>query len=190
MYTLVYKYTPIPYSAYLFLGHIFLKCFWRVLLLKNRLFLTLFGLLTTLTGPALGQDKNALRLTVSQSETIQLNLEELDALAQIEFTTNTIWLNGETHFSGVSLKALLRQFAIKGNKIEMTALDGYTVSMPIADLEENAPIISTRLNGEIISIRENGPYWVVFPYDSNPKYQTEINFARSIWQLTHIRVMD
>ena len=159
-------------------------------MLKNRLFLTLFGLLTTLTGPALGQDKNALRLTVSQSETIQLNLEELDALAQIEFTTNTIWLNGETHFSGVSLKALLRQFAIKGNKIEMTALDGYAVSMPIADLEDNAPIISTRLNGKIIPIRENGPYWVVFPYDSDKKYQTEINFARSIWQLKHIRVMD
>jgi len=157
---------------------------------KILLFLTLFGLINTLTGPALGQDGNALRLTVSQSETIQLNLEELDALDQIEFTTNTIWLSGETHFSGVSLKALLRQFAIKGNKIEMTALDGYAVSMSIADLEDNAPIISTRLNGKIIPIRENGPYWVVFPYDSDKKYQTEINFARSIWQLKHIRVMD
>jgi len=159
-------------------------------LLKIRLFLTLFGLFNTLTGPVLGQEENALRLTVSQSETIQLSLEELDALAQIEFTTNTVWLSGETHFSGVSLKALLRQFAMNGNKIEMVALDGYSVSMPVADLEENAPIISTRLNGEIIPIRKNGPYWVVFPYDSDPKYQTEINFARSIWQLTHIRVMD
>jgi hypothetical protein len=157
---------------------------------KILLFLTLFGLINTLTGPALGQDGNALRLTVSQSETIQLSLEELDALDQIEFTTNTIWLSGETHFSGVSLKALLRQFVIKGNKIEMTALDGYAVSMPIADLEDNAPIISTRLNGKIIPIRENGPYWVVFPYGSDKKYQTEINFARSIWQLKHIRVMD
>lgn len=159
-------------------------------MLKIRLFLTLFGLFNTLTGPVLGQEENALRLTVSQSETIQLSLEELDALAQIEFTTNTVWLSGETHFSGVSLKALLRQFAMNGNKIEMVALDGYSVSMPVADLEENAPIISTRLNGEIIPIRKNGPYWVVFPYDSDPKYQTEINFARSIWQLTHIRVMD
>ena len=160
------------------------------MLLKIRLFLTIFGLFNTLTGPVLGQEENALRLTVSQSETIQLSLEELDALAQIEFTTNTVWLSVETHFSGVSLKALLRQFAMNGNKIEMVALDGYSVSMPVADLEENAPIISTRLNGEIIPIRKNGPYWVVFPYDSDPKYQTEINFARSIWQLTHIRVMD
>ena len=159
-------------------------------MLKIRLFLTLFGLFNTLTGPVLGQEENALRLTVSQSETIQLSLEELDALAQIEFTTNTVWLSVETHFSGVSLKALLRQFAIKGNKIEMTALDGYAVSMSIADLEDNAPIISTRLNGKIIPIRENGPYWVVFPYGSDKKYQTEINFARSIWQLKHIRVMD
>ena len=72
----------------------------------------------------------------------------------------------------------------------MKALDGYAISMPIADLEDNAPIISTRLNGEIMSIRRNGPYWVVFPYDIDPKYQTEVNFGRSIWQLTHIRVVD
>ena len=71
----------------------------------------------------------------------------------------------------------------------MIVLDGYVVSMPAADLEDIAPIISTRLNGEIIPIRENEPYWVVFPYDSDPKYQTKINFARSIWQLTHIKVM-
>ena len=159
-------------------------------MIKIRFVLTFFVLFMTLIGPAFGQDGNALQVTGSQSETIQLNLEELDALAQIEFTTRTIWLSGETHFSGVSLKALLRQYAIEGNKIEMIALDGYAVSMPIADLEENAPIISTRLNGQIIPVLKNGPYWVVFPYDSNPKYQTEINFSRSIWQLTHIRVID
>lgn len=159
-------------------------------MLKIRLFLTFFGLLITLIGPAFGQEGNALQVIVSQSETIALNLEELEALAQTEFTTSTIWLSGGPHFSGVALKALLEHFAIKGSNIEVIALDGYAVSMPIADLEDNAPIIVTCLNGEIMLICKNVPYWVVFPYDSDPKYQTEINFARSIWQLTHIRVVD
>ena len=157
---------------------------------KIRLFPTFFGLLIISIGPAFGQDGNALQVTALQSESIHLNLEELDGLAQTEFTTRTIWLSGESHFSGVSLKTLLRHFAIMGSNVEMVALDGYVVSMPIVDLEDNAPIISTRINGEIIPIRKNGPYWLVFPYDSDPKYQTEINFPRSIWQLTHIRVVD
>ena len=164
--------------------------FGKVLMIKISLVLTFFVLLITLIGPAFGQDGHALQVTGSQSETIHLNLEELDALAQTEFVTSTIWSSGEIHFSGVSLKALLKHMQFRGINIEMIALDGYTVSMPIADLEDNAPIISTRLNGEIMSIRRNGPYWVVFPYDSDPKYQTEVNFARSIWQLTHIRVVD
>tara|TARA_B110001469_G_C9455262_1_gene229747 strand:- start:16 stop:522 length:507 start_codon:yes stop_codon:yes gene_type:complete len=164
--------------------------FGKVLMIKIRLVLTFFVLFMTLIGPAFGQDGNALQVTGSQSETIHLNLEELDALAQTEFVTSTIWSSGEIHFSGVSLKALLKHLQFKGNNIEMIALDGYVVSMPIADLEDNAPIISTRLNGEIMPIRRNGPYWVVFPYDSDLKYQTEVNFARSIWQLTHIRVVD
>ena len=159
-------------------------------MIKIRLVLTFFVFLMTLIGPAFGQDGHALQVTGLQSETIHLNLEELDALAQTEFATSTIWSSGEIHFSGVSVKALLKYLQFKGNNIEMKALDGYAVSMPIADLEDNAPIISTRLNGEIMPIRRNGPYWVVFPYDSDPKYQTEVNFARSIWQLTHIRVVD
>ena len=110
-------------------------------MIKIRLVLTFFVFLITLIGPAFGQDGHALQVTGSQSETIHLNLEELDALAQTEFVTSTIWSSGEIHFSGVSLKALLKHLQFRGINIEMIARDGYTVSMPIADLEDNAPII-------------------------------------------------
>ncbi|MGB7320484.1 MAG: molybdopterin-dependent oxidoreductase [Albidovulum sp.] len=142
--------------------------------------------------PAFGQDAMALQVTpsVSASEPIAMSLETLDALDQTQFTTTTIWTDGEISFSGVPLKALLEHLGADGTTLEMVALNDYAVSMPIAELEDDAPLIATRMNGEIMSVRDKGPYWVVFPYDQDPRYRSETNYGRSIWQLNRLKVVD
>jgi hypothetical protein len=152
-------------------------------------FLAVFACAAT---PVLAQDALALQVTAAatQSEPVELSLEALDALDQTTFTTSTIWTDGETRFSGVPLKALLAHLGAQGSTVEMVALNDYAVTMPVAELEDDAPIIATRMNGETMSVRDKGPYWVVFPYDSDPKYKTEVNYSRSIWQLNRVRVMD
>jgi hypothetical protein len=32
-------------------------------------------------------------------------------------------------------------------------------------------------------VRDKGPLWLVYPYDSVSAYQTEVIYARSIWQV-------
>ena len=158
----------------------------------SRLLAAFLVLWTFSVAPATGQDLMGLQVTATPSltDTIELSLEELDALDQIEFTTTTIWTDGDTAFSGVSLKALLAHLDAEGTSVEMVALNDYAVTMPIADLEDEAPIVATRMNGETMSVRDKGPYWVVFPYDSDPKYSTETNYSRSIWQLNRLKVVD
>ena len=39
-----------------------------------------------------------------------------------------------------------------------------------------------------MSVREKGPLWIVYPYDSNIAFQTETIYARSIWQLDRISI--
>ncbi|AKS47160.1 hypothetical protein SAMN05444287_3203 [Octadecabacter temperatus] len=153
----------------------------------------LFLVFTTFfASSAASQDVLALQVTPSEtsSDIIEFSLEELDAFEQVEFTTTTIWTDGETQFSGVSLRALLENIDASGTTIEMVALNDYSVTMPISDLEDSAPIIATRMDGSIMSVRDKGPFWVVFPYDSDPKYSTEVTFARSIWQLNRLNVID
>ena len=41
-----------------------------------------------------------------------------------------------------------------------------------------------------MSLRDKGPLWIVYPFDSNPSYSTEVTYARSIWQLDRIEVLD
>ncbi len=156
---------------------------------------SLFGAYALVLGmatPALGQDVMPLQVTTSDNDAtvIELSLEALDTLEQVTFSTTTIWTDGDVQFSGVPLKALLADLEVDGKSLEMVALNDYAVTMPVADLEDGAPILATRMDGETMSVRDKGPYWVVFPYDSDPKYNTETNYARSIWQLNRLRVVD
>jgi len=158
----------------------------------SRILTVFFVLLSFSIAPAIGQDVMGLQVTASSSQpdNFELKLDMLDALDQVEFTTTTIWTDGETQFSGVSLKALLTHLGLAGSSIEMVALNDYAVTMPVADLEDGAPIVATRMNGEIMSVRGKGPYWVVFPYDSDPRYSTETVYSRSIWQLNRLKVIE
>jgi len=126
----------------------------------------------------------------SSGEDYVLSLEDLDALDQVEFSTTTIWTGGVDEFSGVPILALLESLELDGTTLRMTALNDYITEFPVSDLEDDAPIIATRINGETMSVREKGPFWVVYPYDRSPDYQTEVVYARSIWQLTEISVVE
>ncbi|MEP2783069.1 MAG: oxidoreductase [Pseudoruegeria sp.] len=143
-------------------------------------------------GPALGQDMMTLQVTAGSSNAVStdLSIENLDALDQVEFETSTIWTDGISTYSGVSLKALLNHLGITGNTIQMVALNDYAVAIPFADLNDDAPIVATRMDGKLMSVRDKGPYWVVYPYDLDLKYQNETAYSRSIWQLNRLKVID
>ena len=158
----------------------------------SRIYVVLFILLLSFITPATARAEMTLEVTTSgsNSATVEFSLQDLDAMDQVTFSTSTIWTDDEVTFSGVPLKALLTELNTNGTSIEMVALNDYKVKMPLAYLEDDAPIIATRMDGETMSVRDNGPYWVVFPYDQDPKYRTETIYTFSIWQLKHLKVVD
>ena len=154
--------------------------------------LVVFWVLMSCLTPAWAQSPTPLQVTASgaQTQTQEFSLAELDAMEQVEFTTTTIWTDGAVTFSGVPLKVLLTAITAKGASVEMVALNDYKVVMPFTEMDDAAPIVATRMNGETMSVRDKGPYWVVFPYDADPKYQTETIYSYSIWQLNRLKVVD
>jgi len=38
-------------------------------------------------------------------------------------------------------------------------------------------------------LREKGPLWVIYPYDSDAKFRTEVIYSRSIWQLDRLAIV-
>ncbi len=114
---------------------------------------------------------------------------ELMALPQISWKTSTIWTKEVTEFSGPSLETLLLHVGAGDGDAELRALNDYSVTMPRELVKSGAPMVATRINGAPFPVRRRGPLWVVFPYDADVRFQTEIIYALSIWQLSEITVL-
>lgn len=114
---------------------------------------------------------------------------DLMLLPQIAWKTSTIWTKQVNEFSGPSLDAVLRNVRAGGGDLELRALNDYSVKMPRELVERGAPIIANRINGAPFPVRRRGPLWVVFPYDSDVRFQSELFYSLSIWQLSEISVL-
>lgn len=114
---------------------------------------------------------------------------DLLALPQVSFETETIWTEGGVTFSGPSLKSVLEHAEMVFSNVELYAINDYNVVLPPEKIEDGAPIIANRINGEPFSVRDKGPLWVVFPYDDVSKYNTEEYFSLSVWQLNRLNVL-
>ena len=93
-------------------------------------------------------------------------------------------------FTGVTLENLMETVGATADMIKATAINDYAVDIPRSDWIASGPIVAYEQNGAGMSLRDKGPLWVVYPYDANSDYQSEVIYSRSIWQLDRIVVTD
>jgi hypothetical protein len=146
-------------------------------------------------GTELAQPQGEVLLTVTgsigntnQEGTAVFDLEMLQSLSAEEFHTATIWTDGQQTFTVVPLSTLLEALAAEGSMLQVTAINDYSIKIPISDAVEGGPLIAYLHNGQTMTVRDKGPLWIVYPYDAKPEYRQELIYSRSIWQLDHIEV--
>jgi hypothetical protein len=144
--------------------------------------------LQVLTGPAI--------LTISGDiepleggESVVFDRAALMALSATTFETSTIWTDDVYSFTGVSLQTLALEMGVSDGWFLATAINDYSVKIPMSDAVEGGPIVAYLMNGEEMSIRDKGPLWVIYPYDSDADFRSEVVFTRSIWQLDRLVVI-
>lgn len=124
----------------------------------------------------------------NSGEVAALDIAALETMEPVTFETSTIWTDGVQTFRGVPLATLMERLGAEGEVIAASALNDYTVEIPLTDAVEGGPIVAFEQNGKQLSVRDKGPLWIVYPYDSRTDYQSEVIYARSIWQLARIEV--
>lgn len=118
------------------------------------------------------------------------DIEMLEALGTESFESTTQWTEGTPTFKGPSLKTVLDAVGAGSTELRATALNDYSIEMDAGTDGFPGPVIATKMNGEPMSVRSKGPLWLVYPYDLDPKFQSEVVFSNSIWQLRSINVAD
>jgi len=112
----------------------------------------------------------------------------LEALPQHSFTTMTPWDEKPVSFRGPRLRDVLAAVRAQGSQIKATALNDYRIVIPVEDAQRFDVVVATRKNGEPMPVRDKGPLFIVYPFDSDPVLKDKRYYERSIWQLKAIDV--
>lgn len=143
----------------------------------------------------LAPPKGPVVLTVSgnithtnQGKTAAFDMAMLDALTQRTTRTATPWHAGVVEFKGPLGKALMAAVGAKGDQLVIAAHNDYKSKMPMDDLNKHEVIFATRQQGQLMSLRNKGPLFVIYPFDEVPELKSEVYFNRSVWQIKSIAV--
>lgn len=139
------------------------------------------------TGPVVLTITGNLGVTNSDGSAI-FDVEMLRSLGETDIVTDTNWTSGVHTFTGALLLDILARVEADGTTVNATAINDYSVEIPVSDASETSPIIAYALDGKPMPRREKGPLWVIYPYASSSKFQTEVIYSRSIWQLDRMSI--
>ncbi len=117
-----------------------------------------------------------------------LDREMLESIGSATIRSQTPWYEQPVEFEGVPMQALMDYVGAKGTEVTLTALNDYQSTVPMTDFEQFGAILAMKRDGQVMPIRDKGPLWLVYPYDSNPDLNTDKYYSRSVWQIKEMNV--
>ncbi len=150
------------------------------------------GLLSIARAEGVGVPTGPILLSVltGPEETVEVDFdaEMLGALPQTTFRTSTIWTSNVHSYTGVALNDFIAALQVTPTHLQAIAINDYSMSIPVSDVVAGGPILAYLSDGKPMSLRDKGPVWLIYPFDSNAAYQTEVVYARSVWQLNRLKI--
>jgi hypothetical protein len=126
----------------------------------------------------------------NDGEVAEFDMAMLDKLAARKANMETPWTQGDTTFEGPLLKAVLEAAGAKGKLLKVKAINDYSAEVPASDASDYDTMLATRMNGKEMSVRDKGPLFLIYPFDTNKELYNEKYFSRSVWQITEIEVIN
>lgn len=147
----------------------------------------LFSPLTLMLLLCMGGNALAERLAVEGvDQTVMLSQQDLLKLGPASVTTTTPWTDGESTYRGATLEQVLALAGINGGRVSARALNGYSVNIPVEAAVAAGALVAVSADGELMRVRDKGPFWIVFPWSQQPDLVNREVRAWAIWQLTQI----
>lgn len=127
--------------------------------------------------------------TTNEANKIVMDIPTIESVGQVEFTVMDPFKDVEITYTGVLMSDLLDLWQISegATTLRMTALNDYTVDVPISLLRDYPVIFAMQANGEYMSIADKGPAMLVLPYHQF-EFERPSSDSFWIWQIKSIDV--
>lgn len=165
--------------------------------MKHLLLIICLLLGSTVSADELSQPQGDVILTVTGDISVtnrngeaQFDRAMIEELEQRTTQTGTPWYDNSHAFSGPLGQALLEAVGAQGQTLRIIALNDYSADVPVADFETYPIILATHIDGDQLSVRQKGPFFLIYPFDESPELFNEVYFGRSVWQITRIEVLN
>lgn len=118
----------------------------------------------------------------------RFDLDGLMLLPQMTLETRTEWTDGVQLFEGVLLRDILSAVDASGDLIRAVALNDFEATIPIGDAYAYDVLLAFRQNGNLMSVRNKGPIWAIYPSNEDEKRLGNPNNMKMVWQLSKLLV--
>lgn len=113
----------------------------------------------------------------------------LAALPQHHITTRTPWYVQPRKFTGPLLRDVLALALAQAQTLRVTALNDYRIDIPFDDVQRYDVVLARLLDDMPMTVREKGPLFMIYPFDSVPTLRNARYYSRSVWQLISIELL-
>ena len=83
---------------------------------------------------------------------------------------------------------LNKQGLQKAAKLNAKALNDYVTTITVADVYKYDVLLALTQDGKLLTRRNKGPVWVIYPLSQNPELDKPSYHSAMIWQLRAISV--
>jgi hypothetical protein len=125
----------------------------------------------------------------NQGDSAAFDMATLEGIAQHSFTTKTPWYKEPRKFTGPLLRDLLAMVGAHGSTLRVAALNDYRIDVPVDDTRRFDVTLARLIDDRPIAVREKGPLFMIYPFDSDPTLRNAVYYSRSVWQLKTIDVL-
>src|SRR3954471_2048876 len=125
---------------------------------------------------------------MNKDDTAQFDRAMLESIGMVTVETTTPWYSGPVKFEGVPLDKLMKQVGATGERVAVVALNDYSSEIPMEDLSKYKVILALKRDGQYMPVRDKGPLFIIYPFDSTPELKSQTFYGRSVWQVAKIIV--
>ena len=112
----------------------------------------------------------------------------LRTLPRHTLETTTVVTDGVRRFEGYLMRDLLEMVGAEGDTVTASALNDYSVDIPMRDFERFDVLVATHMDGARLQPRDKGPFWIVYPRDDHDELQDIRYDYRWVWQLIRLEI--